>query len=45
MVCPPDLVYTDPDVIARIHETLKRHSAVPPVAQPTREELLTALIR
>ena len=43
MTCLPDRVYTDPDVVARTHETLKRHSAVPPVAQPTREELLTAL--
>jgi 2-polyprenyl-6-methoxyphenol hydroxylase-like FAD-dependent oxidoreductase len=45
MVCPPGLVYTDPDVVARTRETLKRHSAAPPVAQPTREELLTALTR
>jgi 2-polyprenyl-6-methoxyphenol hydroxylase-like FAD-dependent oxidoreductase len=45
MTCRPDLVYTDPDVVARTHETLKRHSAAPPAAQPTREELLTALTR
>jgi hypothetical protein len=45
MTCPPGLVYTDPDVVARTQETLKRHSAVPPAAQPTREELLTALVR
>ena len=45
MICPPDEVYTDPDVVACTHETLRRHSAVPPVAQPTREELLTALTR
>jgi len=43
MTCLPDLVYTDPDFVARTHETLKRHSAVPPPAQPTREQLLTAL--
>lgn len=43
MTCLPDLVYTDPDVVARTRETLKRHSAVPPAAQPTRAELLTAL--
>jgi hypothetical protein len=45
MTCLPELVYTDPDVVARTHETLKRHAAVPPVAQPTQEELLTALIQ
>jgi 2-polyprenyl-6-methoxyphenol hydroxylase-like FAD-dependent oxidoreductase len=43
MTCLPDLVYTDPDVVARTHETLKRHSTVSPPAQPTREQLLTAL--
>jgi 2-polyprenyl-6-methoxyphenol hydroxylase-like FAD-dependent oxidoreductase len=43
MVCPPDEVYTDPDVIARTQETLRRHDAAPPVAQPAREQLLTAL--
>jgi 2-polyprenyl-6-methoxyphenol hydroxylase-like FAD-dependent oxidoreductase len=45
MTCLPDLVYTDPDVVARTQETRKRHGAVPPAAQPTREELLTALTR
>jgi 2-polyprenyl-6-methoxyphenol hydroxylase-like FAD-dependent oxidoreductase len=45
MVCPPEEVYTAPDVIARTQETLRRHGAAPPVAQPTREQLLTALAR
>jgi hypothetical protein len=45
MVCPPGEVYTDPDVVARTRETLRRHGAAPPVAQPTREQLLTALTR
>jgi hypothetical protein len=45
MVCPPDEVYTDPDVIACTQETLRRHGTAPPVAQPAREQLLTALTR
>jgi 2-polyprenyl-6-methoxyphenol hydroxylase-like FAD-dependent oxidoreductase len=43
MICLPDEVYTDPDVVASTRETLTRHGAAPPVAQPTREQLLTAL--
>jgi 2-polyprenyl-6-methoxyphenol hydroxylase-like FAD-dependent oxidoreductase len=45
MICPPDGVYTDPDVVSRTQETLRRHGTAPPVAQPTREQLLTALTR
>jgi hypothetical protein len=45
MVCPPEEVYTDPDVIACTQETLRRHGTAPPVAQPAREQLLTALTR
>jgi 2-polyprenyl-6-methoxyphenol hydroxylase-like FAD-dependent oxidoreductase len=45
MICPPVEVYTDPDVVARTQETLRRHGTAPPVAQPTREQLLTALTR
>src|SRR5437764_241081 len=45
MICPPEEVYTDPDVIASTQETLRRHGTAPPVAQPTREQLLTALGR
>ena len=45
MVCPPGEVYTDPDVVACTREILRRHGAAPPVAQPTREQLLTALAR
>jgi 2-polyprenyl-6-methoxyphenol hydroxylase-like FAD-dependent oxidoreductase len=44
-VCPPGEVYTNPDVVARTQETLSRHGTAPPVAQPTREQLLTALTR
>ena len=43
MVCPPEEVYTNPDVVARTCETLRRHGAAPPVIQPTRDQLLTAL--
>jgi len=45
MVCLPDEVYTDPDVVACTRETLRRHGAAPAVAQPTRGQLLTALAR
>jgi hypothetical protein len=45
MICPPGEVYTDPDVVARTQETLRRHGTAPPVAQPTRKQLLTALTR
>jgi hypothetical protein len=45
MVCPPEQVYTDPDTVACTRETLRRHGTAPPVAQPTREQLLTALAR
>ena len=45
MVCPPGEVYTDPDVVACTRETFRRHATAPPVAQPTREQLLTALAR
>jgi 2-polyprenyl-6-methoxyphenol hydroxylase-like FAD-dependent oxidoreductase len=43
MVCPPEEVYTDPDVVAATRQTLRRHGTAPPVAQPTREQLRTAL--
>jgi 2-polyprenyl-6-methoxyphenol hydroxylase-like FAD-dependent oxidoreductase len=45
MICLPDEVYTDPDVVASTRETLERYGAAPPVVQPTREQLLTALGR
>jgi 2-polyprenyl-6-methoxyphenol hydroxylase-like FAD-dependent oxidoreductase len=45
MVRPPEEVYTDPDVVACTRETLRQHGTAPPVAQPTREQLLTALTR
>ena len=43
MVCPPEQVYTDPDVVACTRQTLRQHGSGPPVAQPTREQLLAAL--
>jgi hypothetical protein len=42
MVCPPEQVYTDPDVVACTRETLRQHGG-PPAAQPTRTQLLAAL--
>ena len=43
MICPPEQVYTDPDVVACTRQTLRQHGSGPPVAQPTREQLLAAL--
>jgi 2-polyprenyl-6-methoxyphenol hydroxylase-like FAD-dependent oxidoreductase len=43
MVCPPDEVYTDPQVVACTRDALSRHGSGPPVAQPTRAQLLAAL--
>jgi hypothetical protein len=43
MVCPPGQVYTDPEVVACTQETLRQHGTAPPVTQPTREQLATAL--
>jgi 2-polyprenyl-6-methoxyphenol hydroxylase-like FAD-dependent oxidoreductase len=45
MVCSPGQVYTDPEVVACTQRALRRHSAAPPIAQPSRKELLTALTR
>jgi 2-polyprenyl-6-methoxyphenol hydroxylase-like FAD-dependent oxidoreductase len=45
MVCPPEEVYTDPDVVACTREALGRHGGVPPAAQPTREQLAAILSR
>ena len=43
MVCLPNEVYTDPYVVACTREALGRHGSGPPVAQPTRAQLLAAL--
>lgn len=43
MMCAPEEVYTDPNVVARTQEALGRRGDGPPVAQPSREQLLTAL--
>jgi hypothetical protein len=45
MVCPPGDVYTDPDVVARTREALSRYGSGPPVAEPTRDQLLAVLAR
>jgi 2-polyprenyl-6-methoxyphenol hydroxylase-like FAD-dependent oxidoreductase len=45
MVRRPDEVYTDPRVVACTHEVLRHRGSGPPVAQPTREQLLAALER
>jgi 2-polyprenyl-6-methoxyphenol hydroxylase-like FAD-dependent oxidoreductase len=43
MLCLPAEVYTDPQVVARTQEVLGHHGTEPPMTQPTRELLLTAL--
>jgi 2-polyprenyl-6-methoxyphenol hydroxylase-like FAD-dependent oxidoreductase len=43
MVCPPEQVYIDPDVVARTRATLRQHGSGPPTVQPTRGQLLAAL--
>jgi hypothetical protein len=43
MACSPDDLYTDPDIVARTHEIIRNHGSAPPMAQPTRDQLLTAL--
>ena len=43
MVCPPEQVYTDPGVVAATQKTLSHYGTAPPVTQPTRDQLNTAL--
>jgi hypothetical protein len=43
MICSPAEVYTDPQVVVCTHEVLRRRGDGPPMAQPTREQLLAAL--
>jgi 2-polyprenyl-6-methoxyphenol hydroxylase-like FAD-dependent oxidoreductase len=43
MICPPEQVYTDADVVACTRATLRQHGSGPPAAQPTRSQLLAAL--
>jgi 2-polyprenyl-6-methoxyphenol hydroxylase-like FAD-dependent oxidoreductase len=43
MICPPEQVYTDPEVVACTRAALDRHGTAPPVPQPSRDQLLAAL--
>ena len=43
MACRPDDLYTDPAIVARTHEIIRNHGSGPPMTQPTRDQLLTAL--
>jgi hypothetical protein len=45
MAGPPAEIYTDPQVVACTQEVLRQRGGGPPVAQPTREQLLAALAR
>jgi hypothetical protein len=42
-VFPMGGLHTDPAIVARTREVIGRHGGAPPLAQPTREQLLTAL--
>ena len=43
MMRRPGEVYTDPEVVARTRDAIRRHGSGPSMPQPTREQLLTAL--
>jgi hypothetical protein len=43
MIGQPDEVYTDPQVVHRTQQVLRHHPGGPPIAQPTRKQLLDAL--
>src|SRR5262249_14108602 len=43
MIGQPEEIYTDPDVVASTQAVLRHHAGGPPMAQPTREQLLAAL--
>jgi hypothetical protein len=43
MLCPPDEVYTDPQVVACTRAAIRVHGTSSPVAQPDRATLLAAL--
>ena len=45
MISRPGETYTDPQIIARTHETLREHVSGPSIVQPPRERLLAALNR
>jgi 2-polyprenyl-6-methoxyphenol hydroxylase-like FAD-dependent oxidoreductase len=45
MICRPGEVYTDPCVVACTREMLHHHGGGPSMAQPNREQLLSALAR
>jgi hypothetical protein len=45
MICPPEEVYTDPHIVACTQQALRRRGAGPPMAQPTRGQLIAALTR
>ena len=39
----PGDFYTDPAIVARTREIIRSRGSAPPMSQPTREQLLTAL--
>jgi 2-polyprenyl-6-methoxyphenol hydroxylase-like FAD-dependent oxidoreductase len=43
MIGRPDEIYSDPEVVARTHETLREHGGVKSLVQPSRERVLAAL--
>jgi hypothetical protein len=43
MLDKPDRVYTDPAVVTNTRQALRQLEAIPPIAQPSREQLVAAL--
>lgn len=43
MSCLPGDLYTDPAIVARTREIIRTRGSAPPMTQPTRRQLLTAL--
>jgi len=43
MLCPPDEVYADPQVVAHTRAAIRVHGTSSPIAQPDRATLLAAL--
>jgi 2-polyprenyl-6-methoxyphenol hydroxylase-like FAD-dependent oxidoreductase len=43
MIGLPEQVYTDPEVVTRVHGVLREHGSRPPITQPDRDRLAAAL--
>jgi hypothetical protein len=45
MIGRPREIYTDPHIVARTQETLRKHVSDPSIVQPPRDRVLAALNR